>query len=721
MINTLQLQIIKELFKSLIKTLNSIDLSKVIFNHINSLTPIDDFKYQAQRLAFDYYGEYLLVQYNPNTIRILKTGTWTPCYSISFEEEIVKAAFSPIKRDLFILTSKSQLKKCRLQENSITMEREYWTLHNGLITDFQISKNAAYIFTVGEDNLLKVWDYFMRGKLMPTFQAFTTGGKIRDVVLSNDNFNFIFSYGVENNGIFCWQFYSDLVSRILEEEDDIQEQTELPVREEKPLLNREEDNPFVEREFVYTETLKSSKVRPPPPERENVQSIYQTYEDIVGERSSTINLNSDTVTAAMDKRNRSPNLEETHGKYLPPPSNFSTQVVDAVSSEVSGLADTVSQEVLRKKKVTFNELERYEFNEENLGNLHKGYDDDDDLELRESQHNTPDTYKLPGHHLSMESIIGANVSQRNPSVIWNHRDNYFAHAFSSSIIVTYLEEPKTQKYLSGHHSDEISFLDISTNKKYLVSASALARNEASCNVSVWDASKMLFLRTLTHNKLHRISSIDISPCENYILVLGHSSYEDHALLFIWELQSGLIVSNTLYAVPRAHSAKWNNKIKGSLEFALITEESITFWRLNHLRNLEYQEAVYDRLVLKGQKFLSVSFLECKLFKDTSFMFVGTSQGSLMIFDTRSNTLLFTCNRFLKGPINLIFAHLQRLILCTEDAGVYSWKLDLVSEASDLAKLLEENPDILLMDSKPYCGYFLTEKDGIEVNFSCFSN
>jgi len=191
-------------------------------------------------------------------------------------------------------------------------------------------------------------------------------------------------------------------------------------------------------------------------------------------------------------------------------------------------------------------------------------------------------------------------------------------------------------------------------------------------------------------------------------------------LFIWELQSGLIVSNTLYATPRAHSAKWNSKIKGSLEFALIAEESITFWRLNHLRNLEYQEAVYDRLVLKGQKFLSVSFLECKLFKDTSFMFVGTSQGSLMIFDTRSNTLLFTCNRFLKGPITLIFAHLQRLILCTEDAGVYSWKLDLVSEASDLAQLLEENPDILLMDSKPYCGYFLTEKDGIEVSGLDFS-
>lgn len=50
----------------------------------------------------------------------------------------------------------------------------------------------------------------------------------------------------------------------------------------------------------------------------------------------------------------------------------------------------------------------------------------------------------------------------------------------------------------------------------------------------------------------------------------------------------------------------------------------------------------------------VDFLESKLFKDTAFMFVGTNQGSLMVFDTRSNTLLFTCNNFIKSPILNIF-------------------------------------------------------------------
>ena len=309
----------------------------------------------------------------------------------------------------------------------------------------------------------------------------------------------------------------------------------------------------------------------------------------------------------------------------------------------------------------------------------------------------------------------------NSSVVWNNQDNYIAYALNSSLVISYLEEPKVQKHLTEHHSDDISLLTLSLQGKYLVSASGIAKNEASCNISIWDASKILYLKTLTHAKLQKISSIDISPCENYLLVLGESGYEEHALLYIWEIQSGLLVSHTLYPVPRGRHAKWNTKIRGSLEFTLLTEETITFWRLNHVRSLEYQEAIYDKLIMKGHKFININFLESKLFKDTSFMLVGTSLGALMIFDTRSNTLLFTYNKLLKGPINEIFSYKNRLVLSTEDAGVYSWKLDPVSDPSDLAKMLEENPDILLVDSKPCCGYFLAEKKGNEVLLYSFSS
>lgn len=316
--------------------------------------------------------------------------------------------------------------------------------------------------------------------------------------------------------------------------------------------------------------------------------------------------------------------------------------------------------------------------------------------------------------MSVELVIGGSVLPGYSGVVWNTVENYIAHPLNSSIVITFLEEPKTQKILSGHHSDSVALISLSANNKFLISASGQAKNEASCNISIWDASKLCFLRTVTHGKLHKITSIDISPCENYVLVLGESSYEEHALIFIWEIQSGSIIANTLFAVPKSRNAKWNNKIKGSLEFTLLAEERIIFWRLNHIRSLEYQEAIYDKLLMKGHRFLSLDFLESKLFKDTSFMFVGTSAGALMVFDTRSNTLLFTCNKFMKSAINHIFSRQLKLSLCTEDAGVYSWNLEPLSDPGDLAKMLDENPDILLVDSKPCCGFFLPEKKGKEV-------
>lgn len=42
------------------------------------------------------------------------------------------------------------------------------------------------MFTSGEDNLLKVWDYHLRGGLTPNFQAYNCGEKFLSVVVSND-------------------------------------------------------------------------------------------------------------------------------------------------------------------------------------------------------------------------------------------------------------------------------------------------------------------------------------------------------------------------------------------------------------------------------------------------------------------------------------------------------------------------------------------------------
>ena len=334
---------------------------------------LDDLKYQAQTISFDCHNEYLLTRYNPNTLKILKAGTWEICYTVAIQEEIVKASFSPIKHDLFILTSKSQLKKCRLQENNVSMEREYWTLHNGMITDFQISKNAAFIFTVGEDNLLKVWDYFMRGNLMPSFQAFTVGGRLREIVLSNDDYNLVFSYGLDNNGIFCWQFYSDLVGKIL---DGDYEDEEIPVKQEKPLPY---DSLLSNREpFEVTDgsiTLKKAL----QPLTGEVKSIYHEAEDILHLPSKTVNLKDGTRDDEIDDNDDDLNSRDMQAMW---------KTTGSVDHKKENLPESSVEEVMSRRRVTFDERQKHYLGEENMEET--GMEAD---KFEESLHRNPATYR----------------------------------------------------------------------------------------------------------------------------------------------------------------------------------------------------------------------------------------------------------------------------------------------------------------------------------------
>ena len=262
------------------------------------------------------------------------------------------------------------------------MEREYWTLHNGLITDFQISQNAGYIFTVGEDNLLKVWDYFMRGKLTPAFQAFTTGSKIKDVLLTNDSFNFIFSYGIDNNGIFCWQFYSDLVENVVEPDLPIEE--ELPEKEEKPQFYQDSMN---ERDFLGENENVTTVKKSTRPLTGMVQSIYHEVEDLVGIPTSTINLKE----PKQPQQNKT--YEDTHEEQEENDDDLNRRAlawntIEELLGEKKGMAEELAEEMIRQKRVTFNEVEQYAFTEENLMKSKKEF-----LEFEDSPHKTPDTYK----------------------------------------------------------------------------------------------------------------------------------------------------------------------------------------------------------------------------------------------------------------------------------------------------------------------------------------
>lgn len=87
-------------------------------------------------------------------------------------EIIVKLAFAPNGKDLVILTSSSKLKFYRLQTSSLQFIKEAYGVTDMECLDFSISPNNKFIAVCGKEGYIKVYDYFMRGEIIASCQAF---------------------------------------------------------------------------------------------------------------------------------------------------------------------------------------------------------------------------------------------------------------------------------------------------------------------------------------------------------------------------------------------------------------------------------------------------------------------------------------------------------------------------------------------------------------------
>lgn len=75
-------------------------------------------------------------------------------------------------------------------------------------TDFEISSNNKFIICTGQEGVIKVFDYFMRGKPLASSQMFLGHFKWpRKVTLSHD-MKYAYSVG-DFNGLYRWMFHGD--------------------------------------------------------------------------------------------------------------------------------------------------------------------------------------------------------------------------------------------------------------------------------------------------------------------------------------------------------------------------------------------------------------------------------------------------------------------------------------------------------------------------------
>jgi hypothetical protein len=74
--------------------------------------------------------------------------------------------------------------------------------------DFKISDNNRFIICAGKEGVIKVYDYFMRGEVIASSQAFMGHFTHPTRVAITKDLRYVYSIG-ELNGIYKWSFYGD--------------------------------------------------------------------------------------------------------------------------------------------------------------------------------------------------------------------------------------------------------------------------------------------------------------------------------------------------------------------------------------------------------------------------------------------------------------------------------------------------------------------------------
>lgn len=163
-------------------------------------------------MGFNRRGDQYYILQDPFNLKIYAASNNAVKFWVVTQEKILDITFSSQREDFFVITEKGRVKKYKLNENTndIKLYREYSALHNGDIYSIQASANCKYIFTTGEDNTIKVWDYHFRGGLVPAYQAYNCGERVEEVILSNDRLQLVLSFSRKNKTLYCWKFFGNI-------------------------------------------------------------------------------------------------------------------------------------------------------------------------------------------------------------------------------------------------------------------------------------------------------------------------------------------------------------------------------------------------------------------------------------------------------------------------------------------------------------------------------
>lgn len=165
-----------------------------------------------------------------------------------------------------------------------------------------------------------------------------------------------------------------------------------------------------------------------------------------------------------------------------------------------------------------------------------------------------------------------------------------------------------------------------------------------------------------------IASYCFSSCSNYLITASsHSSRK--ILIGVTEVATGKLITQS-YLATEQRPTILANPYSQRIEFVLYTAGSLHYYRVTSIQTLEYQELGIAEVVSKTNGLTTAQFV---LIDSTEILLIGTIDGSLLVVDSRSATLLVLCKSVIKSPVLQIRLADGLLALITNTINIYVWR------------------------------------------------
>lgn len=153
---------------------------------------------------------------------------------------------------------------------------------------------------------------------------------------------------------------------------------------------------------------------------------------------------------------------------------------------------------------------------------------------------------------------------------------------------------------------------------------------------------------------HKLLKSIIMPSNNNHFCLSISCNKlQESYLSIIDFRNNDILTTTLIT-EEVKIAKFNPYLV-NYEFATISNEVYTFWRLTEDNILQYQNGIFNsQIIKKDNKFKSIEYTPPLSFTNTVLLLVGISDGNILCVDTKTNSVVLIINLFK----NLDLSHLN---------------------------------------------------------------